>query len=69
MMIFVNGSEAKWREGASVALLLAERGHDPVHVRGVAVALNDRVVRKAMWAETVLEEGDRIEIVTAQQGG
>ena len=36
---------------------------------GVAVAVNDEVVRKQDWAATMLEAGDRVEIVTAKQGG
>ena len=36
---------------------------------GIAVAVNDEVVRKQAWAETTLEAGDHIEIVTAKQGG
>ena len=36
---------------------------------GIAVAVNDEVVRKQAWEATVLEAGDRIEVVTAKQGG
>lgn len=38
-------------------------------VSGVAVAVNGTVVRAADWATTLLQEGDRVEVVTAQQGG
>jgi len=37
--------------------------------KGVAVALNDAVVPRARWPETVLEAGDRVEIVHAIGGG
>lgn len=36
---------------------------------GVAAAVNDRVVPRGAWATTVLRAGDRVEIVTAVQGG
>ncbi len=36
---------------------------------GVAIAVNGRVVRRAAWGETPVNEGDRIEIVRAMQGG
>jgi len=36
---------------------------------GIAVALNNEVIPRAAWANTVLTEGDRIDVVTAVQGG
>ncbi len=36
---------------------------------GVAVAVNDEVVTRAAWESTALAEGDRVEVLTAVQGG
>lgn len=36
---------------------------------GIAVALNDDVIPRAAWKDHVVHEGDRIEVVTATQGG
>ncbi|MGA4848359.1 sulfur carrier protein ThiS [Streptomyces sp. G5(2025)] len=36
---------------------------------GVAAALNETVVPRARWADTVLAAGDRVEVLTAVQGG
>ncbi|PFG33938.1 sulfur carrier protein ThiS [Sanguibacter antarcticus] len=36
---------------------------------GIAAAVNDRVVPRSRWASTLLDDDDRIEIVTAVQGG
>jgi sulfur carrier protein len=36
---------------------------------GVAVAVNDTVVRRAEWPDTPIADGDRVEILTAVQGG
>lgn len=36
---------------------------------GVAAALNETVVPRAEWAGTALSEGDRVEVLTAVQGG
>ena len=41
----------------------------PAKGRGIAVALNDAVVPRARWPETVLEAGDRVEIVRPIVGG
>ncbi len=37
--------------------------------KGVAVALNDRVVRRAEHETTALHDDDRIEVIRAVQGG
>lgn len=36
---------------------------------GTAVACNDTVVRKALYVETILQAGDRVEIIRAVAGG
>jgi sulfur carrier protein len=37
--------------------------------KGVAVALNDSVVPRSQWDATHVEDGDRLEIIRATQGG
>ncbi|HEX8551142.1 MAG TPA: sulfur carrier protein ThiS [Abditibacteriaceae bacterium] len=37
--------------------------------RGVAIAYNGAVVRRADWPQKLLAEDDRIEIIRAVQGG
>ena len=51
----------------TVAELIAARSD--TQGRGVAVALNGDVVRRAAWAATPLKAGDVVEIVPAMQGG
>jgi sulfur carrier protein len=65
--ILLNGKE---RESSAMTIeeLLGACGIDPSSP-GVAVALNDRVVRRAAWTETAIDDGDRVEIITAMQGG
>lgn len=41
----------------------------PAKGRGIAVALNDAVVPRARWPATLLEPGDRVEIVRPIVGG
>ena len=40
-----------------------------VPATGVAVAVNNKVVRKSQWDETPLKQGDRILVITAVCGG
>lgn len=56
------------RAVGSVGDLLAEhRGQR--RPTGVAVAVNDEVVRRDDWDLRELRAGDRVEVVTAVQGG
>ncbi|MBR8745190.1 sulfur carrier protein ThiS [Nocardiopsis sp. MG754419] len=36
---------------------------------GIAVAVNDEVVRRTAWSATDLSPGDRVDVLTAVQGG
>ncbi|MFF8385466.1 sulfur carrier protein ThiS [Streptomyces kanasensis] len=36
---------------------------------GVAAAVNETVVPRGAWAATALADGDRVEVLTAVQGG
>jgi sulfur carrier protein len=66
MNILVNGEPATVTEGSSVAELVDARAG---RRGGVAVAVNEDVVPRAAWADTALKPGDRVEILTAVQGG
>ena len=64
----INGDAQEVPDGLTVDALLAHLGRDPEQT-GVAVAVGDRVVRRALWPETAVADGDRVEIITAAQGG
>jgi sulfur carrier protein len=66
-MILVNG-EPRERAGATIAELLSELGVED-RARGVAVAVNGEVVPRASWPARRVNEGDRVEALTAMQGG
>jgi len=36
---------------------------------GIAIAINDEVIPKAMWGNIELNENDKILVITATQGG
>ncbi len=66
-VIRVNGEDRRLEVGTVLELLRAE-GVDPGR-RGVAVALNGSVVRRADWPEAALAHGDEVEIVKPFAGG
>jgi sulfur carrier protein len=64
--ISVNGERRPWQAGDSVIDIV--RTLTPT-TEGCAVAVNDAVVPRSHWAARVIEAGDRIEVLTAVQGG
>jgi sulfur carrier protein len=62
----VNGVEREVCEGATLADLLRDLG---AAGSGLAVALNERVVRRSALAAVTLHEGDSVEIIRAVAGG
>ncbi|MFI0407143.1 sulfur carrier protein ThiS [Actinomadura sp. 3N508] len=66
MKVIVNGEPRELPDGASVAEAVASVSGAAA---GIAVAVNDEVVRRSAWAATALRDADRIEVLTAVQGG
>ncbi len=66
MQIHVNGEAVQVPDGTTVSELLETQGLAP---RYLAVKKNLELVPRQRHAECVLEEGDRLEIVTLVGGG
>ncbi|TDC62107.1 sulfur carrier protein ThiS [Actinomadura sp. GC306] len=66
MKVFVNGEPREVPEGTSVAEVVESV---TAAVTGVAAALNDEVVSRSTWETTTLRHSDRVEVLTAVQGG
>lgn len=64
-MVRING---EWQDlaGKSLAAFLAESAYD---LGCIAVERNGEIIPKSRYAETVLEEGDAVEIVGFVGGG
>jgi sulfur carrier protein len=65
MRVTVNG-EPREIASRSVDALLGELEYEGAHF---AIALNYDVLPRSRWAETPLQHGDAIEIITPRQGG
>jgi sulfur carrier protein len=63
--VIVNG-EAREIASVRVDALLGELEYEGTHF---AIALNFDVLPRSRWAETPLQNGDEIEIITPRQGG
>ncbi len=66
MEIMVNGEPRRLAAPATASDLLRHLGLDP---RGVVVELNRKIIRRPHLAETVLSDGDAIELVHFVGGG
>ena len=65
MRVTVNG-EQREIASKSVEALLSELEYEGTHF---AIAVNYDVLPKSRWAETQIQAGDEIEIITPRQGG
>ncbi len=66
MEIMVNGEPRRLPAPATVSDLLQHLGLDP---RGVVVELNRKIIRRPQLGETVLSDGDAVELVHFVGGG
>ena len=66
MVVQVNGVDRQLDEGTTLAELLAELVLDR---DGIAVAVERRVVPRSQHPQTVLAEGQQVEIIRAVGGG
>jgi len=66
LQIQLNGENHELAETCTLEELVRELSLAPQHV---AIELNRSVVRREQWAQTILNEGDRVEIVHFVGGG
>jgi sulfur carrier protein len=66
-LVSVNG-EDRDVAGRTVSELVGELGL-PTDGRGVAVAIDGEVLPRGTWAARALSPGERVEVLTAMQGG
>jgi sulfur carrier protein len=66
--VVLNGSEAELADGATVREAI-EALDLPAEGRGVAVAVDTEVVPRTEWETHELQDGARVEILRAIQGG
>jgi sulfur carrier protein len=64
--VSVNGEPRELAGPVSLDALVATLTSAP---SGVAAAVNETVVPRGQWPATVLGDGDRVEVLTAVQGG
>jgi sulfur carrier protein len=66
VIIFLNGKRKEVAPGTALLFLLAERGYKPGQV---VIELNQAIIARAKYGETVLTENDTVEILEFVGGG
>ena len=66
MKLQINGEEREFSGERSLAALIEEMA---MKSDRVAVELNREIVPRAKWSETMLQDGDRLEVVHFVGGG
>ena len=66
MILTINGESRDFPDGVTLAALVAQLG---MKADRVAVELNLEIVPRPQWESTVLENGDKLEIVHFVGGG
>jgi len=67
--VTVNGEERTVPDGYPLPEVLRDLEIDPEESSGVAVAINESVIRRQDWDDVTLSEDDTVEVIQAQQGG
>jgi sulfur carrier protein len=62
----INGNPQTCQPNRNLPDLLTDLGMNP---RLVAVEYNGEIVHRQFWQDTIIKEGDRLEIVTIVGGG
>lgn len=62
----VNGKTFTCNESSSLPEVLAQLGFNP---RLVAVEYNGEILHRQFWTNTLIQAGDRLEVVTIVGGG
>lgn len=68
MEIMINGQPHKLSSGSTLVAVL-DALKIPQDRQGIAIAVGMSVIPRSQWGQTVLNHGDRVEVVTAAQGG
>ena len=71
MELIVNGDRREAADTTTVEEIVRDltAAGDGTVPGGIAVAVNDEVVCRTAWADTRLDAGDRVDVLTAVQGG
>lgn len=66
MIIYINDQPLFLESPCTLQEILVQKNSVAGHI---AIAINKQFIPKAMFASMILQEGDRIDLITPMQGG
>ena len=66
MMIQINGEKREFEEGVTLEEVIKRLG---LEEKVMAAARNMEIVKREKWAQTLLQEGDKLELLDFVGGG
>jgi sulfur carrier protein len=70
MEIVLNGEKVKISPQENLMLYIKELGHQwKIELDGAVVLINDQIVKKDSWKETLIKDGDSLEVLSFVSGG
>lgn len=66
MKVFINKVEITIEDGAMLQDLIRSQ---EIKSEGIAVAVDNRIIKRSEWSATPIEEGAKITIIQATYGG
>lgn len=67
MNVYLNNEQVVLSDKASLHTLLKKKGFS--EKKGIAVAVNNKVINAANWASQQLSDNDKILVIAATKGG
>lgn len=67
MLVTINNQPVEVTANQSLKKVLLDNHYQ--QFQGIAVAINDAVIPKSLWDETIIIENDSILVITATAGG
>ena len=67
MTVFVNDEILEFSDTPTLIKIFEMQ--QITEMRGLAVAINEEVIPRVLWAETILQNNDRLMLIRATQGG
>jgi sulfur carrier protein len=65
----INGERQSVPIGTTIVDLLRRINVDPLYAPGIAVSVNDEVIHREDWENATVNADDRVEVISARQGG
>lgn len=66
MIIYINDQPLSLESSCTLQEMLEQENSIAAHI---AIAINNRFIPRSMFASTILQEGDRMDLITPMQGG